>query len=187
MPDSHDLAVKWTPGRFDGLLRDVDDIVNGVWGSCLKIIEDLVTIFWTVTICLLNLHVLYRKGRDEDLPDPLPSIEAWIYVVVFLIVGILTLILPFGWFQLFAATYKECETMVIDGQALYLSAASHAVMVDSPHDDESFSFSYLLNGDNGQSDSLMEVRRRGDAEKRGLLTNTGKESFKVFALSTFRR
>ena len=30
LKDSHPLAIKWTSGRFNGLLRDVDELVNGV-------------------------------------------------------------------------------------------------------------------------------------------------------------
>ena len=155
----------------------------------MKIIEEMVTTLWTVAFCLLNLAVVYAKGRSENLPDLLPTIDYMVYVAVFLVVGLLTLALPFLWFQGFMTTFKDCETMVRDGQALYLSAASHAVMVDSPHndDDESISFSFLWRNDNDHNKNLVDGGGRYDTEKRGVLTNTGKQSFKVFALSTFRR
>jgi len=176
LPDSHDLARKWPAGRFNGLLRDVDELVNGVWGSCLKIMEELVTVFWTTALCLANLATAFARGRDEVLPDPLPTVNYGVYAALFLGLAFVTMALPFLWFQFFVSSLKECETMVRDGQALYLSAADHAVMVDSPQ------------GDYPQPFTMANERREGGAasQKRGAMTSTGKHAFRVFAFSTFR-
>ena len=47
LPDYHPVALKWPSGRFNGLLKDVDDVINGIWQSCLKMFDDIVTSkFW---------------------------------------------------------------------------------------------------------------------------------------------
>ena len=164
IPDSHELAMKWTAGRFNGLLRDIDELVNGVWGSCLDIIKEMVTIVWTIVFCFLNLAIVYQKGYDPDLPDLLPTVDYVSYLILFLFVGLFTMLFPFVWFSKFGFVdaLNSCETMVHDGQALYLSSASHAVRVDSAihsEEEESLSLPFLWKDKNGRNHGTSHSSR----------------------------
>jgi hypothetical protein len=180
LSDSHPLAHKWPAGRFNGLLRDVDELVNGVWGTCLIMIEELITIIWTTLLCLINL-----ASTIGSETTPIPTIDYGIYVALFLGLGFLTMTFPFLWFRFFRVKFKECETMVRDGQALYLSAAANAVMVDPELSDiEIVSQTRGVEGPHSLFTN-NEDKRTGAAEA-GAMTTTGKRAFRVFGLATFR-
>lgn len=121
LPESSPLAKKWSsPGRFSVLLKEVDELVNGVWASCLTIIEYLISVIWIVIMCSLVLASMFDKKPE--------SVSFGVYVGLFLGLGVLVMVLPFFWFILFIRKLQDCETMVREGQALYMSAVGHAIM-----------------------------------------------------------
>jgi hypothetical protein len=127
--------------------------------------DRIVTIFWTTRSCLINLATAFANGRAKDKPDLLPTMDMVVYVILFLGLGLLTMLSPFLWFRCFKENFKKCESMV------HLSAADHAVMVDAPHDDDAL----LKRDDQKPVDSQT-------SEKRGLLTSAGRHSFRVFVI-----
>jgi hypothetical protein len=174
LPDSHPLAQKWTPGRFGGLLKDVDELVNGVWKGCLQIIELTVTVVWTLGLCLSNLAIDFKnQGGSQETSGS----GYGIYVGVFLGLGFLVLTLPFLWFHFFNTRLSECEIMVQEGQAMYLSSAGEAVMAS-----ETTSSTYVSSSLN-QNGSIIESDKLRNDEK---MTTVGREAFRVFAFTTFR-
>ena len=182
LSDAHPLAHKWPAGRFTGLLRDVDELVNGVWGTCLQMIEELITVIWTTILCLSNL-----SSTIQSETTPVPTIDYGIYVALFLGLGFLTMTLPFLWFRFFVVKFKECETLVRDGQALYLSAAGHAVMVDPELADIDIEMASQSSDieDSHVPFTSNEDKRRNSPEA-GIMTTTGKRAFRVYGLTTFR-
>jgi len=121
LEDSHPVALKWLPGRFNGLLKDVDDVINKIWHSCLQMFDDLVTIIFLLVVVFLNLAASVNKQEDASSYGS--------YVGVFLGLGLFTMGLPFVLFYFFDDTMQECETMIRDGQALYMSASNDRVMM----------------------------------------------------------
>lgn len=123
LPDHHPLAAKWPSGRFTGLLKDVDDVINGIWKSCLDMFDDLVTIAYLIILCFLNLAASVEQQGDPSAYGA--------YVGLFLGLGICIMGLPFVWFYLFQETVQVTEAMVRDGQALYMSTSTDAVAIGS--------------------------------------------------------
>eukprot|EP00808_Paulinella_micropora_P027553 g11286.t1 len=108
LPDSHPLARKWPAARFNGLLKDVDELVNVVWGSCLNIFQKMVSIMWTLGLMFIALKGAHKEGE-----------ELWY---------------TFGICIMLVASLAECENMVRAGQMVYFSASEHAVTVGRPYD-----------------------------------------------------
>jgi hypothetical protein len=93
----------------------VDDVINGVWQSMLNMIDDLVTMLYLIILCFGNLAVSVGKQSDQAAYG--------VYVGLFLTLGISIMTMPFVWFYLFGSSVEECERMVREGQALYMSAS----------------------------------------------------------------
>ena len=123
LPDDHPLAIKWPSGRFTGLLKDVDDVVNNVWKSCLSVFDDLVTVIYLLILCFGNLAVSATTNNSGQMQGS----DYGIYVAVFIGFGILTMVAPFLWFNMLYGKVEECETMIREGQMIYMSCSADAV------------------------------------------------------------
>jgi len=121
LPDDHPLAIKWPAGRFTGLLKDVDDVVNQIWKSCLFVFEDLVSIIYQLILCFSNLAIVANDSNVEQKSD------YGTYVAAFLAIGVVTMGAPFIWFNMMYGKVEECETMVREGQVIYMSCSADAV------------------------------------------------------------
>ena len=120
------LAQKWSsPGRFIGLLNDVDELVNGVWGSCLKAMELLVSVIWIVVMCLVVVGASFFDNEQSY------STNFGIYVALFLGVAVAALVMPFVWFRFFAKKLQQCENMTEDAEALFMSASGNAILASN--------------------------------------------------------
>lgn len=157
LPETHPLAKKWPPGRFNGLLKDVDQVINGIWQSFLNMIDDLVTMTYLLILCFVNLAASHDKQGDPS------SYGA--YVAVFLVLGIFTMLMPFVWFCVMDETVQECETMIRDGQALYMSASHDTIM--------------------GCSEGLIGIETEA-AESHKQANETAVQSYWVYGRTTFR-
>jgi hypothetical protein len=122
LPVDHPIVHKWPSGRFTGLLKDVDDVINGVWQSMLNMIDDLVTMLYLIMLCFANLAVSVGKQSDQAAYG--------VYVGLFLTLGISIMTMPFVWFYLFGSSVEECERMVREGQALYMSASQETLAAE---------------------------------------------------------
>lgn len=174
LPDSHPLAYKWPAGRFTGLLKDVDDVVNGIWSSFLKLIDDLMTMLYLLVLCFVNLAISHQQLEAQGTS----TLSYGTYVGIFLALGIVTISLPFVWFRMFNEKIQECEAMVRDGQALYMSASSDAITMGS---DGWLNKSTTVNADieKGEGGSLDQPLLKGSE-------TTARKSFRVYGLTTFR-
>jgi hypothetical protein len=115
LPYDHPVVQKWPKGRFTGLLKDVDEIINGIWQSMLDMIDHIVTMIYLIVLCFINLAASVERN---------PHSNAYVaYVGVFVILGFITMAFPFGWFWMFHSSVQECETMIREGQALYMSSS----------------------------------------------------------------
>ena len=123
LPDDHPLAIKWPSGRFTGLLKDVDDVVNNVWKSCLSVFDDLVTVIYLLILCFGNLAVSATTNNTGQMQGS----DYGIYVAVFIGFGILVMVAPFLWFNMLYGKVQECETMIREGQMIYMSCSADAV------------------------------------------------------------
>jgi len=122
------LAQKWSsPGRFLGLLNDLDELVNGVWGSCLNVMELLVSVIWIVVMCLVVVGASFFQDDEEDSY----STNFGVYVSLFIGVAVVALIMPFVWFRFFAKKLLECDNMTEDAEALFLSASGNAILASN--------------------------------------------------------
>ena len=122
LPDDHPLAIKWPAGRFTGLLKDVDDVVNNVWKSCLSIFDDLVSIIYLLILCFSNLAISTNSNTEQ-----LQGSDYGTYVAVFVGFGLITMGAPFLWFNMLYGKVQECETMIREGQMIYMSCSADAV------------------------------------------------------------
>ena len=122
LPDDHPLAIKWPAGRFTGLLKDVDDVVNNVWKSCLSIFDDLVSIIYLLILCFGNLAISTNSNTEQ-----LQGSDYGTYVAVFVGFGLITMGAPFLWFNMLYGKVQECETMIREGQMIYMSCSADAV------------------------------------------------------------
>jgi ABC-type multidrug transport system fused ATPase/permease subunit len=121
LPVDHPIVHKWPSGRFTGLLKDVDDVINGVWQSMLNMIDDLMTMLYLIILFCANLAVSVGKQSD---------VAYGMYVSIFLALGISTMTMPFVWFYLFDSSVQECERMVREGQALYMSTSQETLAAE---------------------------------------------------------
>jgi ABC-type multidrug transport system fused ATPase/permease subunit len=121
IPHDHPLAYKWPSGRFVGLINDVDVVISDVWQSMLLVLDDLVTIVYLIVLCCLNLHMYTMENSESNAYG--------IYVGLFLMLGLLTMAVPFVWFHLFDYKVQECERMVRDSRALYMSASQQTYSI----------------------------------------------------------
>ena len=125
LPDDHPLATKWPSGRFTSLLKDVDDVVGNIWESCLSVFDDLVSILYWLILCFCNLAaVMVSADTNEEKMD---GSDYGIYVAVFIGFGILVMVTPFLWFNMLYGKVQECETMIREGQMIYMSCSVDAV------------------------------------------------------------
>ena len=115
------MAVKWSSGRFTGLLKDVDDAINGMWENQLSMLDGVVSMIYLLILCFVNLALAVEEG----------SHAYGVYVAIFFGLGVLIMILPFFWFWMFNGTMQECETMVRDGQALYMSGYNRSTLFEN--------------------------------------------------------
>lgn len=122
LPDDHPLAIKWPAGRFTGLLKDVDDVVNNVWKSCLSIFDDLVSIIYLLILCFGNLAISTNSNTEQ-----LQGSDYGTYVAVFVGFGLITMGAPFLWFNMLYGKVQECETMIREGQMIYMSCSADSV------------------------------------------------------------
>ena len=121
LPDDHPLAIKWPSGRFTGLLKDVDDVVNNVWKSCLSVFDDLVTVIYLLILCFGNLAVSATTNNSGEMQGS----DYGIYVAVFIGFGILVMVAPFLWFNMLYGKVQECETMIREGQTIFCNPEPH--------------------------------------------------------------
>ena len=59
------MAVKWSSGRFPGLLKDVDDVVNSIWNNQLSMFDDLVSMYLLV-LCFVQLATSVEENLDSN-------------------------------------------------------------------------------------------------------------------------
>ena len=122
LPDDHPLAFKWPAGRFTGLLKDVDDVINNVWKSCLSVFDDLVSIVYLLILCFGNLAISTNSNTEQ-----LQGSDYGTYVAIFVGFGLITMGAPFLWFNMLYGKVEECESMIREGQMVYMSCSSDAV------------------------------------------------------------
>mmetsp|Transcript_29450 Transcript_29450/g.43468 ORF Transcript_29450/g.43468 Transcript_29450/m.43468 type:complete len:509 (+) Transcript_29450:157-1683(+) len=126
LPESHPMAIKWPKGRFTALLKDVDEVINGIWKTCLSGFDDLVSVIWLLVLCFSNLAVS-KDTVEHNTGEDLSKTDYGVYVAVFLSLGVLTMVLPILWFNMVCGKVQICESMVREGQALYMSHSGAAI------------------------------------------------------------
>lgn len=160
LPHDHPMAVKWSSGRFPGLLKDVDDVVNSIWNNQLSMFDDLVSMLYLLVLCFVQLATSVEENLDSNAYA--------VYVAVFIGLGMVTMVMPYVWFWLLDGTMQQCETMIRDGQALYMSASNNRV---------------VSNGD-----LLFEslIGENVDTERRRKENETASKSYWLYGRTTFR-
>ena len=173
--DNHPLAKKWASGRFTGLLKDVDDVINKIWKSCLSMFDDMVQIVYLLVLCLLNLAWQFRGGTAEGAQTP-NAAEYGTYVGVFVALGIVTMGLPFLWFHFFHHKVMQCEEMIREGQSMYMSSSSDAVAMGV----EGTFLGFSLNTSTASNGSAKTNVYLDGVE------GTARKAFWIFGRTTFR-
>ena len=85
--------------------------------------DDAVSIVYLLILCLFNLSVTMNTAEENEK-------SYIVYVFLFLGLSSVTLAVPFIWFWMFGDTMNECEDMIRNGQALYMSAANDRLVSD---------------------------------------------------------
>jgi len=186
--DDHPLAKKWTAGRFTGLLKDVDDVINKIWKSCLSMFDDMVTIFYLLVLCFLNLAWQFRGETLEGAQTPDASAYG-AYVGIFVALGIVTMGLPFLWFHFFYQKVLQCEEMIREGQSMYMSSSSDAVAMGV----EGTFLGLSLNYDSSNEQDNREASTTSndvDSTKTNVyldgVEGTARKAFWIYGRTTFR-
>lgn len=168
LPYDHPIAKKWQAGRFTGLLKDVDEVINGVWQSMLDMIDDMVTMIYLVILCFVNLAVSLEKNPDGNAYAT--------YIGIFLGLGILTMALPFLWFHLFDSSVQDCERMIREGQALYMSASQERLAAGES----------LYRKESGGRVAGVENVEGSEVERRKQADSIAVSSYWLYGRTTFR-
>jgi hypothetical protein len=84
--------------------------------------DDMVTIIYLLLLCFLNL-----AWGQQDNEQRLDARSYGAYVGVFVALGLVTMFLPFLWFHFFHKKVNECEAMIREGQALYMSVSIYGI------------------------------------------------------------
>ena len=87
LPHDHPMAVKWSSGRFPGLLKDVDDVVNSIWNNQLSMFDDLVSMMYLLVLCFVQLATSVEENLDSNAYA--------VYVAVFIGLGMVTMVMPY--------------------------------------------------------------------------------------------
>ena len=89
--------------------------------------DDVVTMIFLLILCFVNLKISW----EEDTDDTGSQHPYGVYVGIFLALGFVVMAFPFLWFSMFVNETDECETMIRDGQALYMSATNNRLLSGS--------------------------------------------------------
>ena len=171
LPYDHPIAKQWQAGRFNGLLKDVDEVINGVWQSMLDMIDDMVSMVYLIVLCFVNLKYSLEVNPDGNAYA--------IYVGLFIGLGVFTMALPFVWFHLFDPSVQETERMIREGQALYMSASQERLAAgESLYRTQSGG--RIADGENVDDIEGCEVERRKQADSIAVI------SYWLYGRTTFR-
>jgi len=136
-------------------------VINGIWLSMLSLIDDLVTILYLIILCFVNLAISTAEVEDTH--------GYGVYVSVFLGLTFLVMVLPFICFHMFDNSMQDCESMIRDGQALYMSASNDRLLSKE-----------IWGGGRGKDGDDVAERRKEQIE------DTAVKAYWLYGRATFR-
>ncbi|KAL7530895.1 hypothetical protein ACHAWF_007351 [Thalassiosira exigua] len=89
----------------------------------LSMFDDAMSMVFILILCFVNLKIAWVEDDESESQHPYI-----VYVGIFLALGLVTMVFPFVWFWMFVKKIDECETMIRDGQALYMSASNDKLL-----------------------------------------------------------